>query len=254
MKLFTAILILVCSYPAPAQSFSPDTVIGGIGVHLNYYPGIFPRSWRGYPINAEGEDLPYSETDRCKKIAIRAFRKYPGALLRSELSDVYFLRAMRFYGVGYGGTNSNDALYLSDNGEASGYTDFYLEQTFHHEFSSILYRNHPRYFDEKEWIAANFPGSSYNDPENGVGAIRNRESSQELDTLRCAKGFLTQYAGSGLENDINTFAQNLFCPGPGFWDIADRYPRIKTKLAVLVRFYNRLNPVFTETYFRELAR
>ena len=157
---------------------------------------------------------------------------------------------MNFYTVGYGGTNSNDRVFITNNGEVLGYTDRYIEQTFHHEFSSILYRNHPLYFDEVKWQACNPPDFSYTDPENGVGAIRNNESSQDIDTAFCRLGFLTQYAMSGLENDINTIAQNLFRPTENFWKTVDLYPLIAGKTRLLISFYNKLDPFFTENYFR----
>ena len=161
---------------------------------------------------------------------------------------------MKFYDVGYGGTNSTDALYLTNNGAAMGYNDLYMEQTFHHEYSSILYRNYPSFIDEEAWKEANITGFDYNDPENGVGAIRNNESSQDLDTALCKKGFLTQYSLSGIENDINTFAQNIFSPSAGFWKIVDQYPRIKRKVKLLIDFYNRIDPLFTVEYFKNLHR
>jgi hypothetical protein len=161
---------------------------------------------------------------------------------------------MSFYKVDYGGTNSADAVYLTDDGEKNGYNDLYLEQTFHHEFSSILYRNYTSFLNERAWLAANPPGFDYIDPENGVGAIRNNQSSQELDTALCKKGFLTQYSESGMENDLNTFAQHIFSPSPGFWDLVDNYPRIATKFNLLVLFYNSISPLFTEKYFRKLGR
>src|SRR5262249_10670483 len=127
-------------------------------------------------------------------------------------------------------------------------------QTFHHEFSSILFRNYPSLLDTIAWKNANIPGFDYNDPEAGVGAIRKNQSSQELDTALCAKGFLTQYAYSSLENDINTVAQNLFKPSHGFWEIVDRYPRINRKTKLLIAFYNQLHSVFTESYFRQMVK
>jgi hypothetical protein len=159
---------------------------------------------------------------------------------------------MKFYNVEYGGTNSTDALYLTNSGIAKGYTDLYLEQTFHHEYSSILYRNHPAFLDEAAWNKINGAGFEYTDPENGVGAIRNNESSQDLDTALCQKGFLTQYSLSGIENDINTFAQNIFCPSEGFWEIVERYPIIKNKVVLLIDFYNKIDPLFTFGYFSKL--
>lgn len=233
-------------------SFSQDTTILGVKVIFNYSASIFPPSWQVSPIYAKGEPVVPSETKRCKLSATRALSKYPASLLKLNLTAVYYLKSMKFYNVGYGGTNSNNALYLTDDGASMGYTDLYMEQTFHHEFSSILFRNNASFLDTSAWMKANVPEFDYNDPEKGVGAIRNNKSSQEFDSLLCSKGFLTQYALSGMENDINTVAQNLFSPSEGFWNYVERFTRIKQKVNLLINFYNRLDPVFTEDYFRKM--
>ncbi len=233
-----------------ANAEQADTTIRGVKISFDYEDIIFPPAWRAAPINGAGESLKESEQKRSKIILNTALSKYPGEVLRLNLLTVYILKSMSFYGVGYGGTNSNEEVYLTNNGISMGYTDDYIEQTFHHEFSSILYRNYPQLLDEKSWSAVNPPGFDYKDPENGVGAIRNNESSQELDTALCRQGFLTQYALSGLENDINTVAQNLFLPAKGFWRMVDSYPPIARKTGLLISFYNKIDPLFTEAYFR----
>lgn len=252
MKILAAALSLI-SLSVFANNNPADTTIKGVRVRFAYSTAIFPESWQPAPINAWGEQIASSEIQRCKMMMIKALSKYPVNALKNELTVVYFLKSMKFYNVGYGGTNSTDALYLTNDGASMGYSELYLEQTFHHEYSSILYRKHPTYFDEEGWKKANIAGFDYNDPENGVGAIRNNESSQDLDTALCKKGFLTQYSLSGMENDINTFAQNIFSPSLGFWEIADRYPRINKKMKLFVAFYNKINPLFTEDYFRKLS-
>jgi hypothetical protein len=108
--------------------------------------------------------------------------------------------------------------------------------------------------DETVWKNININSFDYNDPEAGVGAIRKNQSSQDLDTALCAKGFLTQYSMSGLENDINTFAQNIFSPSENFWQFVDIYPRINKKANLLIAFYNKIDSIFTEKYFRNLSR
>lgn len=237
-----------------SRTTPPDTTIRGVVIGFNYSRSIFPDSWQAAPINAKGEKIAAAEVSRSKAIMIKALQKYPAITLAKDLRVVYFLKSMTFYEVGYGGTNSSDALYLTNSGAAAGYTNLYLEQTFHHEYSSILYRNHPGFLNETEWKKTNIPGFDYNDPENGVGAIRNNESSQDLDTLLCKKGFLTQYSLSGLENDINTFAQNIFSPSENFWKIVDQYPRIKAKVKLLTDFYNKIDPVFNDDYFKKLNK
>jgi hypothetical protein len=231
-----------------------DTTIQGVPVNFSYTEYIFPESWRLSPINGMGESLGREEINRSKSIIIRALKKYPAPVLLNNLNSVYVLKSIKFYDVGYGGTNSTAEVFVTNNGIPMGYTDTYVEQTFHHEFSSILFRNYPDLLDAVAWAKANIPGFDYNDPENGVGAIRKNESSQELDTVLCSKGFLTQYALSGLENDINTMAQNLFTPAPGFWRIVDNFPRINRKTKLLIQFYNGIDPAFTEDFFRKQAR
>ena len=229
---------------------APDTVLNGVALHFTFHHNIYPVSWRLSPINGSGGSLDPTEKKRSRQIISQALGKYPETVLRKNLNSVFVLRYMSFYDVGYGGTNSNDVVFLTNNGISLGYTDRYIEQTFHHEFSSILYRNHPVLLDEEAWTFCNPPGFDYRDPENGVGAIRNNESSQDIDTALCRLGFLTQYALSGLENDINTLAQNLFSPSPGFWDAVNRYPALAQKTRLLIRFYQRIDSRFTEEFFR----
>jgi|SRR5688572_2586846 len=230
-----------------------DTLYRNVRIEFRYHPTIFPTEWQQAPITASGEVIDEKEIARSQKITLKALEKYPTDMLRLNLRSVYWLRKMTFYGVGYGGTNSAFSLFLTNDGERLGYTDNYLEQTFHHEFSSILFRNYPSLFDTARWKQANESRFSYNDPEDGVGAIRNNASSQDLDSVICTRGMLTQYAMSSIENDVNTFAQNLFAPSEDFWGIVDRYPRIRLKMLMLISFYNKINPVFTEQYFRNMV-
>jgi len=249
MKLRLLVLFLL-PHLVFASGGAADTIIQGIRIKFNYEDHIYPESWRVFPINGEGESLDRIEQNRSIEVVRRAFAKYPRETLRQNLKTVCILKSMNFYGVGYGGTNSDEVVYITNNSAVMGYSDYYIEQTFHHEFSSILYRNYPLLFDSSGWAKTNPPGFDYKDPENGVGAIRNNESSQELDTSFCSLGFLTQYALSGLENDINTLAQNLFLPSDGFWKIVDSYPAIAKKTRILISFYHAIHPKFTEDFFR----
>ncbi len=242
------------SLPFFVWAQNSDTIIGNVHVGFLYSKEIFPQSWQGGSINAAGQQIDRKEIPRSKSIIAKALSKYPGSILSSNLKAVYFLKEMMFYDVGFGGTNSSDAVYITNEGLSLGYTDRFVEQSFHHEFSSILFRTHPSFIDTSAWKDANVAGFIYNDPEDGVGAIRNKQSSQLLNTLFCGKGLLTQYSASSLENDVNTFAQNLFSPEKDFWNYVDRFRGIKKKADLLINFYNRLNSAFTETYFRKMDK
>ena len=245
---------LLLSFPFCLAAQNADTTIRKVYIGFDYNTDIFPESWRPEPISGSGHPIDRSEIQRSKVIIVKALSKYPDIIFESNLKSVYFLKDMRFYNVGYGGTNSSDAVYLTNQGRSQGYTDKYLEQTFHHEFSSILFRNYPSFLDTNAWKGANAFNFTYNDPENGVGAIRNNQSSQELDSVLCLKGVLTQYGGSGIENDVNTFAQNLFCPEKNFWNYVDRFPRIKQKTNLLIGFYGKISTIYTEQYFRKMEK
>jgi hypothetical protein len=254
MKIIACFIFSIISSVAFSRYTPADTSIKGIVISFNYTNAIFPDYWQTAPINAKAETISIDEMKRCINIVTTGLNKYPLKVLQHDLKIVYFLKSMQFYDLGYGGTNYDDALYITNEGIDSGYTDLYLEQTFHHEYSSILYRNHPSFFDETSWRTANFPGFKYTDPENGVGAIRNDESSLDFDTALCRKGFLTQYSLSGLENDMNTFAENLFSPAEGFWKIVEQYPGISRKVNILINFYNRIDSGFTATYFKRFDK
>jgi hypothetical protein len=251
MKPFITSLLLSMIIPVNSLAGPADTTIQGILIEFSYFPSIFPEDWQTSPINANGEQIIPAEISRAKIIILKALNKYSNAMLQANLKAVYFLKSMKFFDVGYGGTNSTDAVYVTNNGTAMGYSDSYIEQTFHHEFSSILFRNYSSLLDTAAWKNSNGPGFDYNDPEDGVGAIRNNQSSQELDSLLCKNGFLTQYALSSLENDVNTLAQNLFLPAGGFWAKVDQYPRIRKKVSLLISFYYSIDHRFTEQYFKK---
>ena len=252
MKKIIGVLFLLPFLSLQVSAAVADTTIQGVNIQFNYDPSIFPDSWQVAPISSTGENMAEDEISRVSPIMEKALKKYPVIVLQTNLKAVYFLKSMKFYDVGFGGTNSNDAVYVTDNGVSMGYTDSYLEQTFHHEFSSVLFRNYPSYLDTVAWKEVNIPGFDYSDPEAGVGAIRKNQSSQDADTILCKNGFFTQYAYSSLENDVNTLAQNLFCPGPEFWVIVESYPKIRKKISLLIRFYYNIDTVFTEEYFRKL--
>lgn len=254
MNIHQFIFIVTLHLPSAIFSQTQDTTIQQVNVVFEYSVYNFPEDWRNEQINAQGQQIAIEEIPRSKRVIAKALNKYGDKLLEYNLKTVYFLKSMKFFNVGFGGTNSTDLLYLTNNGISMGYTDRYIEQTFHHEFSSILFRNYSRFFDTIAWKKANDPTFDYNDPESGVGAIRTGRSSQVLDTALARFGFLTEYSMSGLENDLNTLAQNLFSPDKGFWNIVDKYPRVKTKTRLLISFYRELEPRYTEQYFRSFAQ
>ena len=254
MNKFCTLLCFVLLAQLTRANPAADTVIQKVKVSFKFDNSIFPDSWQIAPVTASGEALDSTEEARCKAIAIKALVKYPTPILVMNLKSIYFIRSVKFYGVDFGATNDKNSLFITDDGKSKGYTDHFIEQSIHHEFSSILFRNYGWLLDTTQWKKANAEDVSYTDAEGGVGAIRKKEASQELDTALAQKGFLTQYAQSDVENDINTIAQNLFTPAPGFWKLVDAYPRIRQKVNMLIKFYHSILVTFTESYFRNFEK
>ena len=88
--------------------------------------------------------------------------------------------------------------------------------------------------------------------EGGANAIRSGVATMDYEPGLYMIGFLNDYSVADLEQDINVFAQNLFSGGAAFWKIADENPPILAKARLLIRFYNALDPMFTELYFRQI--
>jgi hypothetical protein len=213
---------------------------------------IFPSGWYGPGIDAKAESLSPGEVERSKSIIVTALDKYPTLLLKNNLKSVYVLKSMSFYGVNYGGTNlPPDIVYVANDGVSMGYTDTAIEKTFHHEFSSVLKYNYG--FDETAWRQVNPAGFVYFDEATGgAGAIKAGKASQTFDSKEHEMGFLYEYAESTLENDLNSFAENIFMGEESFFNIVESYDKLKLKLGLTVAFYNSLDPVFTIDYFKGL--
>jgi len=222
-----------------------------IPIVFNIEESMFPPSWHSEEINARAEPLAEREVSRSEQVIRVALCKYPDRVLRNNLSKVYVLHAIEFYGMPFGGTNSSDMVYISNQGEEKGYSDIYLEQTFHHEFSSILLRNYPDYLDQRAWERLNPKGFKYG--EGGVEALRKGDDSLIFDESLNERGFLNQYALSDFENDFNTIVEYLFKVDEGFWVIMERNSSLKGKVMLAIDFYHQIDPKFTLDYFKEVS-
>jgi len=221
------------------------------GIVFTADENIFPGSWYEPDINARAESLAEEDIERSKKIAIYALDKYPAKVLKENLGKLYILKSMNFYGVDYGGTNDGEGrVYMTSNGIDIGYTALFIEKVFHHEFSSILFTK----FEESEWRQINPADFVYFDEQTGgSGAIREGRASQEFDSKMHEAGFLYEYAQSTLENDFNSFAENIFVNDGNFFKLVEEYEKLSLKLDLIVDFYSSIDPRFTLEYFKGIS-
>jgi hypothetical protein len=243
--IFFVALAITCN-TVDAQTGITD-LRSGIEIVFVTEEDMFPESWTEGEINGEAGSLSVSERRRSGNILKIALSKYPISVIKENLTKIYVLKFLKFYNVPYGGTNSNDIVYLTNRGEDEGYTDLYLEQTFHHEFSSILLRNSSDLFFNTKWESVNNDDFVYGN--GGVQAIYEDQASLIFEEIYHEQGFLHQYAMSDVENDFNSIAENLFCPHPQFWEIYESYPQIRLKTELTIKLYHSINEEFNKDYF-----
>ncbi len=251
-----AALLLLLS--AAGCSTNPSSTLGsttdprtGIAIEFDVDDSCFPEGW------LEQYDGKYSpmagrERDRTSKLVQQAMSAYPAHVLDDNLDIVYCVGTLEFVGAEYGGTNSPTAVYLVNSGRAQGFSDDFLITSFHHEFSSILMRNHANLFDQKAWEKANPPRFKYQ--YEGEAMYDEFDSDVAYSSEFNEQGLLCSYSATSIEEDFNMFAQGLFSGGRAFWNVVENYPRVEQKMRIIVAFYASLDPSLTEDFFRSLAK
>lgn len=215
--------------------------------HVICYDGkavIFPPSWLNKKIRAKATAADTSFFHRDTAGLAIAWAKVPERILEAEVEKVYIVGRLQFNGQLFTGTNSSDVIYIAGGDRME------TERTFHHEFSSILLRNHPDYEMEMRWkklSPALLGGSS-------AYAVKTGYNSVEYDTALMEKGYLAPYSLSNWENDFNMYAENIFCGGKDFWKLLDKYPKALEKARLVIQFYTeKVWGGYSETFFRGLA-
>ena len=230
-----AICIITAAHNVSAQENSTIKIICYDGK-----AAIFPSSWLDKKTKAKATEADTAKFRLDKAMLDVAFGYYTKNFIEKEVEHIYVVGRLSFNGQHFTGTNSRKDIYIAstDNNE--------IEKTFHHEFSSILLRNHADYSFEMKWRELS--------PElrsgNSAAAVKSGLFEAGFDSVLCAKGYLCRYSLSNWENDFNMYAENIFAGGKAFWKIVDRYPKVQAKVKLIVDFYTKLWGGYNEVFFR----
>lgn len=233
-------------YPPPPPAKPPITAnreasYGKIAIAFEEV--TFPPQWEN-PFTVEL--VPPDKRPAILQKLHRELQKYPQSLLEQNLSRIYLMESLSHHESRWGGTYSSSAVYLTH------------PWTFHGEFSSILLRNNPSAFPALQWTSHNGSCAYTNNGREIVGTVIPQPTHNSA-LLNC--GFLTTYAQTSLENDLNAYAREFFLSPRSVLEKAGQYPAIYGKLNIMLDFYKAVsnrtmdtgyyNGMFTQMYTGE---
>jgi len=220
----------------------------GVKVQHRIGPDFLAPEWRRPPVNGRVTEIGRLELSRYARLLREVLAQYPEKVLRQNLNAVYLSGSLELYGQQYGGTSIGRSIYLTSSGREEGFDDLYMEQLFHHEFSSILMRDYRLPVDE--WLAANPPDFQYStriqEILHAIANNRETEGSEEL----YRQGMLTRYSTSTVENDVNVYAETVFTDPVRMKELTAEYPTVRKKYLLLKAFYLSIDRSFARVFDR----
>lgn len=173
-----------------------------------------------------------------------ALDAYPDAFLTSSAPDILLTGDLTLLGFDIGGTVQPPSWVLLATDYVRPGLTAYVQQSFHHEFSSVLIKNTP--FPEQEWAALLPQGFAWPTTD----AQRLAATQDYADDLNgfYQRGFVSDYGVSSLENDINTYAEHLMHDPQGLAELAQNHPMIRAKTLLIRGYYIGLHPEFAAKF------
>ena len=196
--------------------------------------------------NAKVKPMRHRILARYPDILQRAFNKYPIQIIKSYLSAIHFAKEIEDGGFQCSGSYDpfKRVVYLVDDGENN---EKQAIHTFHHEFSSLLLKRHTLLLNP--WFDQNPEGFVYLYKLKRDEMLKTYNSSSMIGTaIDYEKGFLNTYGQTNFENDFNEYSAMIFTYPEKFKNIMEQYPRVRGKFLVWLKFYQKIDPIFTEDY------
>lgn len=195
--------------------------------------------------------LPTPEVSRSRRVLTKAFAKYPPGFIKRFLDRVYVVGDLIVDGYEYGATYSGRSIFIVNGGTAMGFDDRFLEQSFHHEFSSVLFLQPKNQFPRQAWADINPKSFAYRGYDQVYADKKGEVDWEEQKPSWLRQGFVKRYSLTSMEEDLNTVAESVFGAGRSFWKLADKYPKILAKARLVIQFYDHLDSGFSEAKIRQ---
>jgi hypothetical protein len=182
---------------------------------------------------------------RYPRLLSQAFEKYPVEVIKSYLNAIHFADQIDHNGFKFGGSYDQfrRVIYLVDNGWQSDHSAI---RTFHHEFSSLLLSRHSIVLNP--WFANNPEGFEYLYKSSNNRLEVYKKTSSYGTEADYENGFMNTYGQTSFENDFNEYSAMIFTYPEKFKKIMANHPRVRGKFLVWLKFYQEIDPIFTEEY------
>ena len=173
-----------------------------------------------------------------RPVVAGALARYPLAGLLPRLDRAFVVSNLAVGGTPVGGLNDPEAgRIVVTHGPANRAL---LARSVHHEIAHILLDRRILWFPVVAWRAANAPGFRYG--AGGLDALRRGRGSVAYDEAWAARGLLSRYAASSIDEDWATIAESVMVDDPAFWALTERFPRLREKARLAVAFYRKAFP------------
>ncbi len=202
-----------------------------------------------------GTNLDLNLAPVAVKLVKKALDKYPEGILNRYLHRVYVLNSLSVAGKSSLGTVDafKRDLYLTNTDRPEK-----TEGTLHHELAHLIYENKNIYYPEFEslWQANNSKEFTYGNPY--FYSYPGENITAFKDSLG-KNAFLTMYSETNFKEDFAVITSHMFINdstslNTDFWTVLSDYSLINEKYKLAVDFYKRLNPIFTDEYFRKVSK
>ncbi len=228
-----------------------NSVKGPAGIEISTVTqkGMFPSNWLKPPINAKAISLSVHRRNASVQMAQESLTKYPANLIGSRIKHVFILDDLWIYDKSASGTFSDQSIYIKNFGLRYGNCDW-MERKIHTSLARIFKKHNSFAFDEKAWLLANAKDFEYGKGENA----KVKDGDAEVSTADPENGFLCQYAKTSVSADFSMTSGFLFSGYQRIWDLAEKFPRIKQKLDLTIKFYNNIDPSLNRDFFLNLSK
>lgn len=180
------------------------------------------------------------------KIVNTALKKYPATLIRKHLKEIRIGGQYRENDGIITGMYEGDTLFLFFNHKDGDNSDLFLEQTIHHEFSSVLIKLFD--FPAFDWLKLNSENFDYIINPAEINAYMNAIQSYSANETQLNQGLVSSYGKANAENDINCYVELIFTQPKTMRTYIKKYPRVGLKYEMIKAFYLSISPGFSPIF------